>query len=829
MIQSSFAMKFSPLLHFFFRLGKYFFWLVLFAGLILGIVFALYSYNVKSLPNGSFKSTYLRDKTSIVFDQSDVAHIKADHANDAYFALGYLHARERTWQMEFNRRLASGTLSEVLGEKTIGVDRFIKTLGIRRVARAQYESLPSSSKLVLEAYSNGINAGFADLGWALPIEFFLTNTKPSLWTPIDSVSWSLMMALDLGDNWSQEFSRLQLAQNLSTEKIWQVLPPYAGEQPGTKIDFAKMYHDANIFLPQESAQSQLNPVDHLHAWLPQASDGKGSNNWVVSGTKTQSKKPLLANDPHLGLSSPANWYFAHMQAKDLNVIGGTIPGLPGVVLGYTPKLAWSFTNTAPDVQDLYIEAINPQNSIEYKTPKGYEAFKVRRESVIVKGAETVHFVVRETRHGPVISDAFPEAAKVLDTSRFVLALRWTALDHQNQSIHAFIEMNKATTLEELRASLENYYAPMQNIVMADTDGRIAFQVAGVAPKRLKEQGLMGVAPSFGWDASHDWKEYLKPVELPHHYTPDKPWIVTANQKIENPAALFTLTNDWTMPYRAQRIQDLLEKNSRHDLSSMIGIQNDTVSLAVKPLLGLIKQSSSTHRQTSLALNELKDFEGDMQANSTAALIFNVWVDQLTRLIFKAPLDSSFDRLNSQKGLRDGLLNVIENHPTQWCKTPSYPEVTQCAELSNIAFDKALTYLEKRYGKDMKKWQWAEAHPAIGMHRPFGQVPFLNTFFNIKAPSSGDGQTVNVGKMSFKDQKEPYHSSVAPGMRAIYDLSNLNASIFIGFGGQSGWVQSPRYKAYTALWSKGDYLPMNIEPKEFKPYQLELTPNSNAFK
>jgi len=817
------TMNFSPLLSAFFRIGKYFFWLVLAIGLLLGSLIALYSFEVKSVPNGSFKNASLRDKTHIVFDQSDVAHIDAKFANDAYFALGYLHARERTWQMEFNRRLASGTLSEILGEKTVGIDRFMKTVGIRRAARAQYENLPSSTQLALEAYCNGINAGFADLGWALPIEFFLTNSKPSLWTPIDSVSWSLMMALDLGDNWGREFSRLALSQHLSTEKIWQVMPPYVGEQAATKIDFAKMYHDANIFLPKESAQSEVKSVDHLSAWLPQASEGKGSNNWAVLGSNTQSKKPLLANDPHLGLSSPSTWYFAHLQAKELNVIGGTIPGLPGVVLGYTPKLAWSFTNTAPDVQDLYIEAIHPQNSIQYKTPKGYEAFKVRRESILVKDGEPIHFVVRETRHGPVISDAYPEAAKVLDTKRFVLALRWTALDPQNQSIRALIDMNKANSLEELRASLEHYYAPMQNVVMADTDGRIAFAVAGVAPKRMKEQGLMGVTPSFGWDASNDWKEYLKPSELPHNYAPEKPWIVTANQKVEDPSAPFTLTNDWTMPYRANRIEELLKKNTRHDMNSMIAIQNDTVSLAAKPLLSLFKQSQSSHPLAAPALLEIKDFEGDMQANSTGALIFNVWVDQMTRLVFTAPLGTSFEKMYSQKGLRDGLLNVIEHHPAQWCQSPNYPEIKSCAQLSNVAFDKTLTYLDKRYGKDIQKWQWGEAHLAIGAHKPFGQVPFLSSFFNLKVGSAGDGQTVNVGKMSFSNTKEPYGSSVAPGMRAIYDLSQLNSSIFIGFGGQSGWVQSPRYKEYTSLWSKGNYLPMTIEPKEFKPYKIELNP------
>ncbi len=817
-------MKINPFTSLIFRLFKYLLWLTLFIVLVLGVVVLFYSFHAKSIPNGAFLHNDLRDKLTIQFDQSDVAHIQAKYPNDAYFALGYLHARERTWQMEFNRRLASGTLSEILGEKTIGIDRFIKTIGIRRAARVQYENLPSATKLALEGYCNGINAGFADLGWALPVEFFLTGSKPAPWTPIDSVSWSLMMALDLGDNWGREFSRLQLAKNLTTQQIWEIMPPYDGESAASSLDFAKMYHDANIFLNTAIESKQGSLSNHqIQAWIPFGSEGKGSNNWVIAGTHTQSKKPLLANDPHLGLSSPSTWYFAHLQAKDLNVIGGTIPGLPGVVLGYTPQIAWGFTNTAPDVQDLFIEAINPKNTIEYKTPTGFESFKVRRESILVKDKDAINFVVRETRHGPVISDAYPQAAKVIDTDRFVLALKWTALDPQNQSIRALIDINKAASLEELRNSLGNFYAPMQNVVMADTDGTIAFVAAGVAPKRMKDQGMVGVAPVFGWDAHNDWKEYLKTQELPHNYATDKAWLVTANQKVEEASSPYTLTTDWTMPYRANRIQELLGKNKQHNQDSMIAIQNDTVSLAALPLLKHFHENNSSHPLADSAKNEIQNFQGDMRINSSGALIFNAWVDQFTRAVFNEKLGTSFDRLYANKGLRDGLLNVLKNNPDVWCRPSNLPEIKNCAELSHLAMDRALNYLSQRYGKDPKKWQWGEAHPAIGVHKPLGQIPFLSQFFNISIPSAGDGQTVNVGKMSFGNTKESYSSDVAAGMRAVYDLSNLNQSIFIGFGGQSGWVQSKRYQEYSPLWGKGNYLPMTIEPKEFKSYQLDLSP------
>ena len=253
------------------------------------------------------------DPVTIKFDEQAIPHIEASNQEDAWHALGLLHATERPWQMEFNRRLAAGKLSEILGKETVEVDQFIRTLGIRRAAEKQYENYPIEYKRHLQAYVDGVNEGLTRLGWALPPEFLILGVKPGHWSPADSVAWSLMMALDLGGNWHKEFLRLELSKTLSTEKIWQVLPPYPGENPPTSVNFAKMYQEMGLFKERGNKKEASRGVsdqfshtlsDGLMSYLPGGIEGVGSNNWVVSGNKSVSGSPLLANDPHLGLTSP---------------------------------------------------------------------------------------------------------------------------------------------------------------------------------------------------------------------------------------------------------------------------------------------------------------------------------------------------------------------------------------------------------------------------------------------------------------------------------------------------------------------------------------------
>jgi penicillin amidase len=492
----------------------------------------------------------------------------------------------------------------------------------------------------------------------------------------------------------------------------------------------------------------------------------------------------------------------------MNIIGGSIPGLPGVILGHTPKVAWGFTNTAADVQDLYIDQIQANNPIKYETASGSQLFKIRRETISIKGQRPLTILVRETMHGPVISDVYEPLKKLINTEKFVVSLKWTALDKKNQSILSLLAVNKSNSLDDLKSAFSNFHAPVQNIVMADVDGNIGYMVAGAAPKRLKQSGMSGVAPVFGWEAKNEWGPYLTPQELPHDFSSNLNWIATANHKVETENAEYALTADWTSPYRYDRINQLLQSKVKHDIPSNMAIQADTLSLAAAPLIKLFKDTVSKNAHYEKIQPLIENFQGDMKISSTEALIFNAWIDQLTQLVFKPKLGIFFDDIYHQKNLREGLIKILSENDSSWCDDAKTAEMERCADLSPEALNMAMDYLSKRYGSNPNNWKWGKAHPAISQHNPLSKVPLLGKLFELKTPFPGDTFTINVGRMNYSNAEEPYATNLAPGMRVIYDLSNFDQSVFIGIGGQSGWVQSKRYREYLEIWSQNNYLPLS---------------------
>ena len=801
------------------RLLRFFLYALCILLVVLITILLVYWFSAKSNFSGVIVSGNLNQNVQIQFDENDIPHIKAKTQRDAFYALGFVHATERSWQLEISRRLASGRLSEILGERTVSIDRFLRTLGIKQAAEKQYERYPPEMKQLLQAYAEGVNAGNRALGWALPVEYFLTGSKPGYWSPSDSIAWSLMMALDLGDNWQKELFRLELSQYLTTANIWDVMPPYPGTSPLTNVDFAKLYRDHDVFKKKSSTNAQrseryLANSHDLRVWLTDNQEGLGSNNWVLNGKKTATGKPLLANDPHLGLSAPSTWFFAHLEAPGLNVIGATLPGIPAVVLGRTDKIVWGFTNTGPDVQDLYLEKIDPNNPNQYIGPDGPLSFLAREEIIQIKDKPPLRFVVKQSRHGPIISDSHARIKKIIDTDRYALALRWTALDTENQTLLGGILMNRADSIESFKAALRYHYAPMQTVAIADTQGNIALQVAGVAPRRQVNQGLYGVAPALGWERQYDWTAYIPFEQLPTFTNPDSNWLASANQQILSATNPNPLTGDWDLPFRYERIVSMIGQKEQHDRASMQAMQGDTLSLAAQPLLDLFKSAGSGDSVQNGVQTAIDAFDGNMKKDSAAALIFNAWVDQLTRILFSR-LGDSFTEEYGRRSFRGALLNQISKGNSPWCDIHTTPAVENCQDAANEALKRALIDLKDRYGSNPNQWRWGEAHEAVSEHRPFKNLPVLSSLFNVRVPFAGDAFTVNVGRPVLNNPKAPYTANHAPSLRAIYDLSDLEQSLFMFPTGQSGWVQSSRYRNLSNAWTNDQALPLVMQPAQIR--------------
>ena len=768
-------------------------------------------------------------------DASDVTHIHAQNPVDAWRAIGYVHAQERGWQLAFNRQVMHGELSEWLGEPSLETDKLMRTLGIIQAAQAQFDKLPLNTQKALEAYAQGVQAGYASAQWRAP-EFLILGINPvkdmKPWTAVDSVGWALMMALDLGGNWGHEFARWMALQTLSTDELWTLLPPYPGEPRGTKVDFAALYQNLDVYAKPSSAKAAAWNQPHLMASSTLdigVLEGKGSNNWVVPGSNTQSGLPLLANDPHLGLSAPAVWYFAGLHAPAgklpdgqthgaLNVVGATLPGLPFVVLGRTQKAAWGFTNTGPDVQDLFLEALEGKDS--YRTPSGQQAFETRKEVIKVKGQGDVVIQVRTTRHGPVISDVQPAYAQFLNKDKYAMAIRWSALDPDNQTIVAGMDANFANSVAELRQAFSQNHSPMQNVVMADSSGKVLFKVAGKMPVRAPNNDLKGMLPAPGWLAQYDWQSWIPYDQTPEVSQADiekQGWHATANQKILPSGYSQFLTNDWTGPERFDRIAQLLSAGSKLNASTMKAIQADVHSLAAERLLPYLQSLSSQHAKAPEALPLLKSFKGDMSRDSAGALIYAVWIDEVTRAILIPKLgETRFKALFGKRSFRPAIEGILATQDPSWCG------VTGCQALMNKALDSALDKIVSMQGDKVSAWNWGRAHPALSSHRPFGNVKALAGFFDVVGPSGGDGFTVNVGQYWTHSATMPFATRHAASMRAVYDLANLDESGFIYQTGQSGHPFSSRYQDMKDEWGQVKYRPLRMSTSG--PTQvLRLTP------
>ncbi|HEY8068895.1 MAG TPA: penicillin acylase family protein [Burkholderiales bacterium] len=765
----------------------------------------------QSLPQtqGEVRIAGLTAPVEVMRDRYGIPHIFAASLEDASFATGYVHAQDRLWQMEMSRRIAAGRLAEILGAGALETDRFLRTLGVRRSAEANLRKLDSETRRLLDAYAAGVNA-FLATDPVLPVEFWLTGARPEPWSPVDSVAWVKMMAWELGGNWRSELLRMRLAKTLPLARINQFLPPYPGEASPALPDLKELYGT----LERDAVQLAQFAPDN---------EGLGSNNWVVSGERSASGKPLLANDPHLGLTAPPVWYFAHISAPGLNVIGATLPGVPGVILGRNQRIAWGFTNTGPDVQDLYIEKLDAGGG--YLAPDGPRQFQVIEETIRVKGAEPEKLRVRVSRHGPVISDVVRSAKD--DAPRgHVIAFAWTALADDDRTMQASLEMGRAREWDGFLAAARDFQSPQQNMVYADVEGNIGFVAAGRVPVRKPANDLKGMAPAPGWLAKYDWDGYIPFEQLPRSFNPASGAVVTANHRITPPGYAPFISSEWQPPYRADRIQQLLDAAPKHTVESFARIQADVVSLAMRELLPKLLATRPRSDEARQVLALLAKWDGAMAPERSEPLIAWAWWRELARALYADELGDAFSANWQSRAVFINAVLSGNADQARWCDDVRTPAVETCEEILAVSLEAALADLRKRYGSNTAGWRWGEAHIALHEHRPFGRQPLLAKIFDISVPSPGDAYTVDVGRNNLNDEARPFANRHAPSLRAIYDLSDLEKSLYIHSGGQSGNILSPHYAAFTEAWAKNEYIPMRMDRKtlEAEPHQtLRLVP------
>ncbi len=742
-----------------------------------------------SLPTtaGTVELAGLTGKVDIIRDADGVPHIFADTDADALFALGYAHAQDRLWQMETMRRVGAGRLSEITGPDTLRIDRFVRTFGLYRLAERQAAALDGPARQLADAYAKGVNAYLASHDGPLPPEFFLLGHRPEAWRVADSMVWARVMALQLSKNWRTELLRLRLAKRLTPDQIEDLWP---GDGP-----------DGPVSLPPDAkapAKAALRHLDGIWAALPDAlAPVDASNAWVLDGSRTATGKPILANDPHLGFTKPILWYLARIETPTLSLTGATVPGVPLLVLGHNNHIAWGMTTTGGDVEDLYLERIDPADPNRYLTPDGPRPFKTRVERIVVKDAEAVELTVRETRHGPVISDIAGSAGNGHDDTH-VLAVAAPSLRADDRTANALFAINRAKNWEEFAAATRDFHSPQQNLFYADTGGGIGMITPGRVPVR---RGHDGGKPANGEDSGHDWNGFIAPDAVPSAHNPPAGFVMNANNRLVGADNPHRLAGDWDAPFRAERLLEILPDARGHTMADSAALQMDILSTAARRLMPRLADFKPETERQEAALSMLRAWDFRMRRDRPEPLLYATWLHDIMRALAADELGPLF-RDYSRPRPRF-ILHALTTRP-RWCDDINTGPAETCPQILRAALDKTLDRLAKDHGSDMAAWQWGARHRAYFANRFFAAIPLLGDFASTKIETDGGDHTVNRGQTVWRGDNRHSHTHGA-GYRAVYDLGNLAESRFMIGTGQSGNPFSPHYGDLTGRWRDGKHL------------------------
>ena len=751
----------------------------------------------------------------IVRNVNNVPHIFGASDEDVFFALGFAHAQDRLWQMTMLRRTAQGRLSEVFGERTLKIDELMRRFDLYGLALQSVGAQDQPTRAALDAYSRGVNAWIGEvnanaLGRGAP-EFFFFSNQISAWQPADSIAIIKLMALQMTTHLSAEVLRARMSLILPEARLRDILPDDPGQGVAALPDYAQLVPGVRPTRYAALPDDRLSPV-------PPYQRAGASNSWAAAPKRSAAGGALLANDPHLGFSAPTIWYLARLELASGGVIGGTIPGIPAVLVGRSDRLGWGLTSSYVDDQDVFIEEVNPETPEEYRTPDGWKPFVTRRSIIEIRDATPVTVTLRWTDNGPVLPGSHYNLASVTPEG-WVAAVSWTALSAADTSMTAAMHLMRSGSVTEALQAGRLFVAPSQNLMLADVNG-IAMQTVGAMPARDAAHQSQGRLPSLGAVAANRWQGLLPYADAPRVVNPTSGIIGNTNNKTVDRPFPKHLSFTWGDTQRIQRWLGLMQAREVHTRGSFIEAQLDTVSFAARSLLALVgaelwftgtpAPAGSPEQQRADALKLLAEWNGEMNEHLPEPLIYSAWMRALNDRLIRDEIGTMADAFTHPDPIFIERVYRDVGGASVWCDVQQSSPVETCADLARIALDAALLTLAEDYGPGIASWRWGDAHQATHDHPVMGDIPLLRYFVNIRQSTSGDGDTLMRG-VSLGTGPEPYLNVHGAGYRGVYDFADPDSSVFILSTGQSGHPLSRHYDDLGVLWRRGEYIPMSLDP------------------
>lgn len=769
---------------------RLFFWL---GGVLLVIVVGvggLFLWLGMSIPEyqGGMVVGGIDSSVTIIRDEYGVPHIFAQTERDAYFAVGFVHAQDRSWQMEATRYAGAGRLTEILGGDNpdlLNSDRFVRTLGLYRRAQASLSLLSEETLRALEAYSAGVNSYWGQRGKTSHLAFQILNYEPEPWRPVDSLLWGKLLAWLLAGNIDEELMNQRLKDRISPE----------------------MYED--LFLSHFSSPVTLSGQEEYTVRYAQGiqqllRSRLASNVWTVSGSHTVTGLPILANDPHLQLSTPILWYLVRIVTPEWTMTGVTSPSVPFHILGHNGRIAWGATNTRSDVQDFYIERLSLTDPNQYETPDGFVTMEVRTERIKVRDGEDEDLVIRETRHGTVISDFIGIAGM---TGDYVLSLSSMVLSSEDTTVDSMYFINHARDWPSFVSGLRFFYTPQLHVFYADIEGNIGFISPARVPIRRRGRGRVPVP---GWTGEYGWTGTIPFTDLPQRYNPQVGYILNANNRSVGEDYGYFLSDRWALGYRARRIEDHLRGDGdQHTVESSVRLQQDTVSLAALRLQPYLVGLDGVTDELGLeVLGMLRSWDGRMDRDRAEPLIYATWVRVLIEYFFRPVLG---EHLGSYLEWPEVLVGIFSGSTKyDWCVGDS-----GCGLVLRDTFSTTLEVLRGRYGEDVRLWRWGDVHVALLSDSFVDNLPILGDMWSNRIETDGGDHTVNRGLAPITSDTAPYSQTYGAGYRGIYDLADLGRSLFMIATGQSSHPLSWYYNNFTLMWRDGEYITLTGTQDELR--------------